>query len=44
MFEHEGDVGNISSICFNGGGEPPPTAPTRELVNVLHMWDPLMQF
>ena len=24
--------------------EPPPTASTRELVNVLHMWDLLMQF
>lgn len=27
-----------------GQAEPPPTASTHELVNVLHMWDLLMQF
>lgn len=27
-----------------GRGEPPPTASTYELVNVLHMWVLLMQF
>lgn len=36
------ETSHLSAVM--GSSEPPPTAPTRELVNALHMWDPLMQF
>lgn len=36
------ETSHLSALM--GDGEPPPTAPTHELVNALHMWDPLMQF
>lgn len=36
------ETSNLSVL--KAQAEPPPTASTHELVNVLHMWDLLMEF